>query len=351
MRVAVGAARDGDDWQSAADFAVEAERLGVHSLWSGEAWGYDAVTPLAFLAGRTSSIRLGTGILQVGARSPAMVAMASMSLASISGGRFILGMGVSGPQVMEGWHGVRFDRPVQRTRELIEIVRLIFRGERLSYEGQIHRLPLPDGEGRAIRPRTPPVEIPVYVAALGPRNLRMTGELAQGWIGDSFMPETAEVFLSHIREGAEGVGRTLEDIDVQAPASLEFSDDVGEVAKRHARGFAFAIGAMGSAKQNFNTNAFARQGFAEAVYEVQRLWLEGKRDEARELVPIEIGFRANLLGTPDTVKERLRVYRDAGINTMRVGLPGDTTGEKLDALAQLMDLVTEVNAEADAEAS
>ena len=347
MRIAVSAARNGDDWESAADFAVEAERMGVHSLWSGEAWGYDAMTPLAFLAGRTSTVRLGTGILQVGSRTPAMVAMTAMALHSISGGRFILGMGVSGPQVMEGWYGVRFDRPVQRTRELIEIARTIFRGERLSYQGQIHQLPLPGGEGRAIRPRTPPVEIPIYIAALGPRNLRLTGELAQGWIGDDFMPETAEVFLSHIRESAERSGRSLEDIDLQAPVALELTDDVEEAAKRHARGYAFALGAMGSATQNFNTNAFARQGFAEAVYEVQRLWLEGKRDEAQERVPIELGFRTNLLGTPDMVKERLRVYRDAGINTLRVGLPGSSTREKLDALAQLMDLVAEVNAEAD----
>lgn len=346
MRIAVGAARDGDDWESAAAFAREAERMGVDSIWAGEAWGYDAVTPLAFLAGRTSTVRLGTGIVQVGARTPAMVAMTAMSLHSISGGRFILGIGVSGPQVVEGWHGVRFDRPVQRTRELIEIVRLIFRGERLSYDGEVHRLPLPGGEGRAIRPRTPPVEIPIYVAALGPQNLRLTGELAQGWIGDVFIPESAEAFLSYLREGAAAAGRSLAAIEVQAPVSLEFTDDVDEAAKRHARGFAFTMGAMGSANRNFYNSAFARQGYADEVAEVQRLWLEGKRDEAMDRVPVEIGLKANLLGTADMIMSRLRAYRAARVDTLRVGLPGSSTVEKLGALAHLMDLVHRVDEEA-----
>src|SRR2546421_3977423 len=150
--------------EQAVSFAVQAERLGLHSLWAREAWGYDALTPLAYLAARTTSVRLGTGIAQIGARTPAMLAMSAMSLQALSGGRFILGLGTSGPQVMEGWHGVRFTSPVQRTRETIEIVRTVAAGERLAHEGRVYQLPLPGGAGRAIRSAAPSVHIPVYLA-------------------------------------------------------------------------------------------------------------------------------------------------------------------------------------------
>jgi F420-dependent oxidoreductase-like protein len=326
-------------------FAVEAERLGVHSLWSAEAWGTDALTPLAFVAARTSSIRLGTGIVQIGARTPAMVAMSAMTLSSLSQGRFILGIGTSGPQVIEGWHGVPFDRPVQRTRELIEIVRLAASGERLAYEGQIHQLPLPESQGRAIRSSAGPVEFPIYLASLGPRNLELTGELCDGWIGNSFIPETADVFFDRIRAGAERVGRSLEDIDLQVPVSVEFGDDVDEIAKRHARGYAFTFGAMGSRSDNFYLNAFARQGYADEAREVQRLWLDGDREAAADRVPVELAHRTNLLGTDDLVRERLRVYRDAGVTTLRAGVRGGTMAERLDNLSRLIDLVNAVSAE------
>ena len=344
MRIAVGVSRDGpDDWESASTFAMEAENLAVHSIWSGEAWGHDGITPLAFLAGRTSVIRLGTSIIQVGSRTPALVAMTAMTLNSLSRNRFILGLGVSGPQVMEAWHGVTFERPVQRTRELIEIVRMAMRGDPLIYEGKIYQLPR--DQGRPIRSNTASSEVPIYVASLGPENLRMTGELADGWIGGSFFPETAEVFMGPLREGAARSGRSLEDIDIQIPVSVEFSDNVEEVAMRHARGYAFTFGAMGSATQNFYNNAFARQGIDREVHEVQRLWLEGKRDEARERVPVEVALKANLLGTPDMVKNRLRLYRDAGVTTIQAGLAGSNIKEKLNTLGQLMDIVTEVTAE------
>jgi len=344
VRVATGLA-GGGDWEAAATFAREAERLGVHSLWTAETWGYDAMTPLAFIAGRTTSIRLGTGILQIGARTPAMVAMTAMSLASISGGRFILGLGTSGRQVIEGWHGVPFDHPVQRTRELIEIVRLVSRGERLVYDGEVHHLPLPGGEGRALRSSAPPVAIPVYVASLGPRNLRLTGELCEGWIGNSFIPETSEVFFQHLRAGAEASGRSLRDLDIQVPVSVEFGDDVEEITRRHARGYAFTFGAMGSPTQNFYKDAFARQGFADEANEIQRLWLEGKRDEAADRVPLEIAQKTNLLGTDELIRARLRIYRDCGVTTLRAGVRGETPDERLAALGRLLELVDEVNRE------
>ena len=182
------------------EFVLQAEKLGVDSVWVPEFWAGDALTPLAYLAARTSTIRLATGIVQLGARTPAMLAMSALSMQALSGGRFLLGIGTSGPQVMEGWHGVRFDKPVRRTRETIEIIRRITAGERLEYHGDVYDLPLPDSEGRSIRSLMPPTHVPIYVASLGPANLRLTGALADGWIGNSFFPESADVFFAPIRE-------------------------------------------------------------------------------------------------------------------------------------------------------
>ncbi len=273
-----------------------------------------------------------------------MLAMSAMTMQGLSDGRFILGLGTSGPQVMEGWHGVRFRSPVVATRETIEIVRQVATGDRLSHQGDIYQLPLPDSAGRAMRSMLPPVEIPIYIAALGPRNLELTGELANGWIGNAFLPEHADAFLSHLRGGAARSGRSVTDIDLVIPVSVEFTDDVDEAARRHAGGYAFTIGAMGSAKQNFYNAAFERQGFGDDVSAVQALWLAGKREAAAERVPVEIGKHTNLLGTPSIVKERLRKYRAAGINTLQAKIPG-TSSTQLDTIAQLLDLVREVNNE------
>jgi F420-dependent oxidoreductase-like protein len=321
---------------------VEAERLGVDSVWAPEAWGYDALTPLAFLAARTTRVRLATGIVQLGARSPALLAMSAMSLQALSHGRFVLGIGVSGPQVMEGWHGVRFTRPLQRTRETIEIVRKIAYGDRLEHDGEVYTLPLPGGEGRSIRSLAQPVAIPIYVAALGPANLALTGELADGWIGNSFLPESAAVFFDPIRRGAEAAGRSLADVDLSVSVGLEITDDVEEAARRHARGYAFTFGAMGSARHNFYNDAFSRQGYGEDVAEVQRLWREGDREAAARRVPVDIGLKTNLVGTREMITQRLRLYREAGVMTLRVGLAAgelDTQLESLEVLLKLVDLV------------
>jgi F420-dependent oxidoreductase-like protein len=347
LRIGVTAATYSDP---VVDLVVEAERLGVDSVWTPEFWGYDALTPLAFLAARTSRVRLGTAIVQLGARTPAMLAMSAMSLQALSGNRFVLGVGTSGPQVMEGWHGVEFSKPVQRTRETIEIVRAITRHERLEHRGTVYTLPLPGGEGRSIRSIAPPVHVPIYLASLGPANLALTGEAADGWIGNSFLPESAAVFIEPIRRGAEAAGRSLADIDLTVSVGLEFTDDVDEAARRHARGYAFTFGAMGSAKQNFYNDAFARQGFGDDVAEVQRLWLAGDRDAAADRVPLEIGLKTNLVGTPELITDRLRLYRDVGISTLRIGVSGTDVDDQLAALGRLLELVAEVNAES-AEAS
>lgn len=326
------------------DFVVEAERLGADSVWVPEVWGADALTPLAYLAARTSTIGLASGIVQLGARTPANLAMTAMSLQLLSAGRFRLGVGTSGPQVMEGWHGVRFTSPIGATRETIEIVRMVARGDRLAYDGDVFQLPLPDGPGRSIRSMLPPATIPIYVASLGPKNLELTGELADGWLGNAFLPEHAEVFLGHLRDGAEEAGRSLAELDLLMPVAVEITDDVDEAVRRHARGYAFTIGAMGSKDQNFYNAAFARQGFAADVAEVQDLWLAGDREAAAARVPLDLGAKTNLLGTADMVRDRLRVYRDAGITTVQAKLQGDRE-QQLDTLAQLVELAREVGSE------
>ena len=331
--------------QDGVEFVREAERLGVDSVWVPEFWGGDALTPLAFLAAQTSTVRLCSGIVQLGARTPAMLAMSAQSLQALSGGRFVLGVGASGPQVMEGWHGVRFDQPVRRTRETIEIVRTVTSGARLEHHGRVYELPLPGGEGRAIRSALPPVHVPIHLAALGPANLRLTGEAADGWIGNSFFPETADVFLDPIRAGAAAAGRTLADVELSVSVGVELTDDVEAAGRRHADGYAFTFGAMGSATTNFYNEAFARQGWGDDVRDVQRLWLAGDREGAQRRVPIEIGLGTNLIGTEAMVAERLRRYHAAGIDVLRVGLAGDL-GARLTDLGRLLDLVAVVNSAA-----
>src|SRR5213593_2149481 len=240
MRVAIGLRLEAnEDWEQAATYVTEAERLGVDFVWSHESWGLDAATPLAFMAARTSRIRLGSGIMQAGTRTPALIAMTAMTLQSMSNGRFLLGLGVSGPQVVEGWHGVPYRRPIQRLREVIDIVRLISSGERSAYDGQIFHLPLPGGEGKALRSRAKAQpNIPIYLATLSSNSLELTGEVADGWLGTSFMPEHADVFFEHIRRGAQKAGRPFEDIDLAVGGAVGFSDDIDKLLARHRPGIA-----------------------------------------------------------------------------------------------------------------
>ncbi len=323
----------------AAEFALAAERIGVTSLWVPEVWGYDALTGLAYLAAKTSSIKLGTFVVQLGSRSPAMLATSALSLEELSSDRFILGIGTSGPRVMEGWHGVRFRKPVQATRETIEIIRTVSRGERLEHAGEIYPLPLPDSRGAALRPLVRPNHVPIYIAAMGPQNLRLTGETADGWLGNAFIPEAAEVFLGPLRDGAQRAGRSLDQLDLVAPVAVEFHDDQASsdaAARRHAEGYAFTIGAMGSGGQNFYNQAFTRLGYGTEVATVAELWQAGKHDEARSNVPLDLGRLTNLLGTQDIIAQRIDRYRAAGITTLLAKLEGDHA----DQLAVLQRLVT-----------
>jgi F420-dependent oxidoreductase-like protein len=340
MRVAIGLRLESnEDWEQAATYVVEAERLGVDVVWSHESWGLDAATPLAFMAARTSRIRLGSGIMQAGTRTPALLAMTALSLASMSSGRFVLGLGVSGPQVIEGWHGIRFDRPVTRLRETVEIVRRAVRGDRVAFKGQVYELPLPGGEGKALRASASPRQVPIYLATLSPRSLEMTGEIADGWLGTSFMPEHARVFFDPIEAGASRAGRPLSALDLQAGGHVAFGDDVERLIAARKPGLAFTLGAMGSRRHNFYNDAFKRAGYTDAALEVQRLWLDGKREEAAARVPDDLAVKVNLLGTEPMVHDRIEAYRRAGITTLRVDPAGRTLTERLDTLARLMALL------------
>ena len=339
MRIAIGLRLEGnEDWAAASDYIVEAERLGVDFAWSHESWGLDAATPLAFMAARTSRIRLGSGIMQAGTRTPALLAMTALSLASMSHGRFVLGLGVSGPQVIEGWHGIRFDRPLTRMRETIDIVRRAARGDRVAYAGRVYELPLPGGEGKALRSSARPRDIPVYLATLSPRSLEMTGEVADGWLGTSFMPDHARVFFDHLAAGAKRAGRALADLDLQAGGAWP-SATTSRADRRAQAGTGLHAGGHGLTPAQLLQRRLPARGLEDAAREVQRLWLEGKRDEAATRVPDELALKANLLGTEAMVRERLAIYRRAGVTTLRVEPAGATLAARLDTLGHLMDLV------------
>lgn len=343
MRIAIGiggaASGRRNDFQEQVDFVREAERLGVDVVWSAEAWGQDAVVPLAYLAACTERVQLGSGIMQISARVPSMTAMTALTMATVSGDRFILGLGASGPQVVEGLNGQPFARPLERLREHVDIVRLAFAGEKLVYEGNQYVLPRPGGEGKALRlaqPGNP--NIPIYLATLGPAALRYTGATADGWVGTSFVPEAADVLLGPIAEGAASAGRDLSAIDLQAGGSVAFGDR-GALLNRFRAGVAFPIGAMGSKRNNFYREAFIRAGYAEDCAEIARLWLDGKRDEAVARVPDELVINTTLVGTDAEVAERIAAYRRAGITTLRVQPEGADPTARLDTLARVIDLI------------
>ena len=334
---ASGARRDFDEQVA---FVVEAEKLGVDAVWSAEAWGQDAVTPLAYLAARTERIRLGTGIMQISARTPSMTAMTALTLAAISGDRFVLGLGASGPQVVEGLQGRSFKAPLTRMRETVEIIRLAFAGERIAYQGRVHKLPLPGGEGKALRlaqPANP--NIPIYLATLGPNALRYTGEAADGWLGTSFTPEHADAHLAHIRAGAEAAGRPAGAIDIQAGGTVAFGD-AQALAQPLKGGLAFTLGAMGSARTNFYNDAFKRGGWDAVARRAQALWVAGERAQAAAAIPDEMVLQTNLLGDEAAVRRRLAAYRDAGVTTIRLAPAGGDSTARLDTLGRAMDLIS-----------
>lgn len=347
MKTSIGigsAYYNGEDWHGLVEYTCAAERLGVDFAWSAEAWGMDAVVPLAYLAAKTDRIKLGTGILQISSRVPSMVAMTAQSLQRVSNGRFVLGLGVSGPQVVEGLHGAAFAKPLTRLRETVDVIKMGLRGDKLQYDGEHLVLPRPGGEGKPIRLSQPPCpDLPIYLATLGPKALEFTGEVADGWLGTSFLPEQAHVFFDHMKAGAERAGRTMADIDIQIGAHVEVGDDVERLIDARRPAMAFTLGAMGSPKTNFYNAAFRRGGFEDAAIEVQKLWVEGKREEATARVPDELVLKTSLIGTEEMILERIRAYRDAGVTTLRLHTGGESFSDQIASLEQAMDLVRQAS--------
>jgi F420-dependent oxidoreductase-like protein len=329
-----------DKIQQTVEWVQFAERLGVDMAFAAEAWWSDAVTPLAFLADKTHTIKLATGIMQTTARTPAMTAMSALTLHDLSGGRFVLGLGASGPQVVEGLHSTRYHRPLARLRETVEICRMIFAGKKVQYQGKVFQMPLPDSEGKAIKVAHEPVDIPIYLATLGPNALRYTGEAANGWLGTSFSPDQPDAHLGYLREGATKARRTLDDLDLCVSVRIELGDDLEAMIAKRKPAVAFNMGGMGSAETNFYNDAFKRAGYAEDALAIQQLWLDGKRDEAARRVPDAMVTQFQALGDTATVTQRLRAYRDAGVTTLKLGL--DSAGPIGPARHELLEQIIDI---------
>jgi F420-dependent oxidoreductase-like protein len=299
----------------------EAESLGYDSVWASEAYGSDAATVLGWLAGQTSKIKLGSAIFQMPARSPAMTAMTAATLDNISGGRFLLGIGPSGPQVAEGWHGQRFGKQLSRTREYVAILRKALARERVEFKGDTYELPLPDGPGKALKLTISPVQerIPIYIAAIGPKNTQLAGEVADGWIPLFFSPEHVADSKALLEEGAARAGRTLDyngGFDIAASVNLCLTDDVEAAHDALRPILALYVGGMGSREKNFYNALVRRFGFEEAADEVQNLYLDGKKDEAAAALPSELIDLVSLVGPKERVAERVEAFREAGVGTM-----------------------------------
>jgi F420-dependent oxidoreductase-like protein len=318
----------------------EAERLGYDSVWAAEAYGSDAATVLAWLAAGTSRIKLGSAIFQIPARSAAMTAMTAATLDQLSDGRLLLGLGSSGPQVAEGWHGQRFARQLQRTREYVDVVRKALARERLEYHGETLELPLPDGPGKPLKLMIAPVQerVPIYLAAIGPKNTALAGEIADGWLPTFFSPEHVGELKALLREGAERAGRSLDGFDMAPTVNAYVSDD-RELARNLMRpALALYIGGMGSRKQNFYNNLVQRYGFEAAAKEIQDLYLDGKQAEAAEAIPAELIDLVSLCGPRDVVRDRIAAFRDAGVGTlvvMPMAFGANDRIEQLRAVAEL----------------
>ncbi|MDI3408626.1 LLM class F420-dependent oxidoreductase [Streptomyces cavernicola] len=319
--------------------AKEADRLGYSVCWAAEAYGSDAATVLSWVAAQTERIDVGSAIFQIPARQPAMTAMTAATLDSLSGGRFRLGLGVSGPQVSEGWYGVKFDKPLARTREYVEIVRKAMSRERLSYDGEHWTLPLPDGPGKPIKLTVHPARehIPVYIAAIGPKNLEQTGEIAEGAL--LIFPSAEhieETTLRHLRAGREKAGLTMDGLDVcpTLPLALGGSDaaSVATLADTFRPYTALYVGGMGSRKQNFYNQLAQRMGYEKEAAEIQDKYLSGDKEGAAAAVPQQLIDSTTLLGSVERIADRMQAYAEAGVTTLTLAPAGFTLDERLAAL-------------------
>ncbi|MYT72927.1 MULTISPECIES: LLM class F420-dependent oxidoreductase [unclassified Streptomyces] len=320
--------------------AKEADQLGYAVCWAAEAYGSDTVTVLSYVAAQTERIDVGSAIMQIPARQPTMTAMTAATLDTLSGGRFRLGLGVSGPQVSEGWYGVKFDKPLARTREYVDIVRKAMSRERVSYEGAHWTLPLPEGPGKSLKLTVHPQRehIPLYIAAIGPKNLEQTGEIADGALlifpSAEHLEDTA---IKHLRAGREKAGKTMEGFDVCPTVPIAVGPgggdgDVSALADQFRPYTALYVGGMGSAKQNFYNQLAQRMGYEKEAAEIQEKYLSGDKDGAAAAIPQKLIDSTTLLGSVDRIADRMREYAEAGVTTLTLSPAGFTLDERLASL-------------------
>jgi F420-dependent oxidoreductase-like protein len=318
LNIGYAGARIALDW----DLILEADRLGFHSVWSAEAYGSDAVTPLAFIAARTERLHLATGIMQMPARTPAMTAMTAMTLDQLSGGRFILGLGVSGPQVVEGWHGVPYGKPLVRTREYVEIVRAIWARERpLEHRGVHYRIPYDGpgatGLGKPLRSILHGRQLPIYLAAVGPKSVAQAAEIADGWLPIFYSPERApQVYREPLEAGFRKAGRTAADFDIAVSVTVILGDDVKACLELVKPMLALYIGGMGAREKNFYNDLACHYGFAAEARRIQELYLAGKKAEATALVPDALADEVSLVGPKERIRDRLQRWRASPVGTL-----------------------------------
>ncbi|MCW3031130.1 MAG: luciferase family protein [Solirubrobacterales bacterium] len=315
----------------AAEAIAEAERLGVDSIWTAEAYGSDCLTPLAWWGAATSQIKLGTAIVQMSARQPAATAMAAMTMDHRAGGRFILGLGVSGPQVVEGWYGMPFAKPLARTREYIGILRDIWsRKGPVVAEGEHYRLPLQGGTGLAkpLKSSIHPLreDIPVYLGAEGPKNIALCAELCDGWLAMLFSPSQQDVYRGYLQEGFDrpGARRTADEFEVNATVPLIVSDDVDAAADSLRPFYALYFGGMGAKGTNFHANVAIRMGYEAEVDEIAELYLQGKKDDAAAKVPRKLIEEMSLIGPKDKIRHDLEAWRESIVTTLLVSADAPT---------------------------
>jgi F420-dependent oxidoreductase-like protein len=319
----------------------EAEAAGFDSVWTAEAYGSDAATPLAWFAAQTERIRLGAAILQIPGRTPAMTAMTAVTIDHLSNGRFILGLGTSGPQVAEGWHGQRFGGQLARTREYTEIVRQALARKPLKYEGETYRLPLPDGPGKVLKLMIAPVQerIPIYIAAIGPKNTQLVGEIADGWLPVFFSPEHVAASRALLEEGAARSGRSLDGFDIAPTVQVSIDDDLDRARDAMRPFIALYVGGMGSRSKNFYNQLVQRYGFEEAAGKIQNHYLNGRRQEAAAAIPVELIDLVTMCGPRDRVRERIEVYRQAGVGTLIVSAMAYDVEQRKRTIRELAEML------------
>ena len=325
------------------DLARTAEDLGYDSVWTAEAYGSDAATVLAWLAAGTTRIKLGSGILQIPARSAAMTAMTAATIDQLSGGRFILGLGSSGPQVSEGWHGVRFGKQLQRTREYVAVVRMALAHQKVEFHGETIELPLPDGPGKVLKLTIKPAQarIPIYLAVLGPKNVALAGEIADGWLPVFFSPEHTAALRAPLEEGAARAGRSLDDFRICPSVNVMIGDDLGSARDAMRPMLSLYVGGMGSREQNFYNRLVSTYGFEAAAKEVHDLYLAGRKSEAAMALPDALIDAVSIVGPRDQARERVRAFKNAGVDTLIVSpMAMDNSARK-----QQLRLVAELAAE------